>query len=142
MRGGCATVLAMFVLSASGFSAVAEIVPGPLPADLIRVIDGDTIEVRAHLWLGLELTTRVRLWGIDAPELDGGCPAERDLAKSARDFLAHNLSPTIVLNDVRQDKYGGRVVARVLTVRGEDVGWLLVANRLALNAGSAPAWCQ
>jgi hypothetical protein len=74
----------MFVLSASGILAAAEIVPGPLPADLIRVIDGDTIEVRAHLWLGLELTIRVRLWGIDAPELDGICPAERDLAKSAR----------------------------------------------------------
>jgi endonuclease YncB( thermonuclease family) len=142
LQGWSAAVLTVFVLSAPGISAATEIVPGPLRADLIRVIDGDTIEVRAHLWLGLELTTRVRLSEIDAPELDGGCPAERDLAKSARDFLAHNLSPTIVLNDVRQDKYGGRVVARVLTVRGEDVGRLLVANRLALNAGSAPAWCQ
>ena len=142
MRGGCATVLAMFVLSASGFSAVAEIVPGPLPADLIRVIDGDTIEVRAHLWLGLELTTRVRLSDVDAPELDGGCPAERELAKAARAFLTGTLSKAITLRDVRQDKYGGRVVARVLTMTGEDVGRLLVMNRLAANSGSAVAWCQ
>ena len=32
-------------------------------------IDGDTFEARVHLWPGLDLTTRVRLRGIDAPEL-------------------------------------------------------------------------
>jgi micrococcal nuclease len=141
MRRVCA-VLAMFVLSASGISAAAEIVPGPLPADLIRVIDGDTIEVRAHLWLELELTTRVRLWGIDAPELDGICPAERDLAKSAREFLARSLSATLALRDVRPDKYGGRVVARVADHDGRDVGSLLVQARLAVQSGGTPVWCD
>src|SRR4026209_2748153 len=99
MRGGCATVLAMFALSAPGVPPAAEIVPGPLSADLIRVIDGDTIEVRAHLWLGLELTTRVRLSDIDAPELDGGCPAERCLAGTAREYLTVILSPAVTLRD-------------------------------------------
>ena len=141
MRGGCAAVLTVFVLSASGISAAAELVPGPLPAELIRVIDGDTIEVRAHLWLGLQLTTRVRLSDIDAPELDGGCPAERELAKTAREFLTETLSPSVTLRDVRPDKYGGRVVAHVLTMTGEDVGRLLVAHRLAASAGSQRGWC-
>ena len=95
------------------FAAAEELIEGPVQAALVRVIDGDTIEVRAHLWLGLELTTRVRLADIDAPELDGSCPAERDLAKSAREFLARSLSSTLVLYEVRKDKYGGRVVARV-----------------------------
>jgi micrococcal nuclease len=142
MRGGCATVLAMFALSASGISAAAEIVPGPLSADLIRVIDGDTIEVRAHLWLGLELTTRVRLSDIDAPELDGGCPAERELAKAARAFLTGTLSPAVTLRDVRQDKYGGRVVARVLDRNGRDLGRLLTEARLAIPLQVTPAWCD
>jgi endonuclease YncB( thermonuclease family) len=141
MRGGCAAVLAMFALLASGISAAAEIVPGPLPADLIRVIDGDTIEVRAHLWLGLELTTRVRLADIDAPELDGGCPAERELAKAARAFLTGTLSPAVTLRDVRQDKYGGRVVARVLD-SGRDLGRLLTEARLAIPLQVTPAWCD
>jgi endonuclease YncB( thermonuclease family) len=141
MRGGCAAVLTLFVLPAPGISAATEILPGPLPADLIRVIDGDTIEVRAHLWLGLELTTRVRLADIDAPELDGSCPAERELAKAARAFLTVTVSPAVTLRDVRQDKYGGRVVARVLTMTGEDIGHLLLAHRLAANAGSRWGWC-
>ena len=142
MRGGCAAVLAMFALLASGISAAAEIVPGPLPADLIRVIDGDTIEVRAHLWLGLELTTRVRLSDIDAPELDGGCPAERELAKAARAFLTGTLSPAVTLRDVRQDKYGGRVVARVFDRNGRDLGRLLTEARLAIPLQVTPAWCD
>ena len=142
MRGGCATVLAMFALSASGISAAAEIVPGPLSADLIRVIDGDTIEVRAHLWLGLELTTRVRLSDIDAPELDGGCPAERELAGTAREYLTVILSPAVTLRDIRQDKYGGRVVDRVSDHDGRDVGPLLVQARLAVPIGGTPVWCN
>ena len=142
MRGVCAAVLAMFAMFASGISAAAEIVPGPLPADLIRVIDGDTIEVRAHLWLGLELTTRVRLSDIDAPELDGGCPAERELAKAARAFLTGTLSPAVTLRDVRQDKYGGRVVARVLDRNGRDLGRLLTEARLAIPLQVTPAWCD
>ena len=142
MRGGRAAVLAVFMLTVSRVSAAGEMVPGPLPAELIRVIDGDTIEVRAHLWLGLELTTRVRLADIDAPELDGGCPAERDLARAAREYLALQLSPTLALRDVRQDKYGGRVVARVVNVQTQDVAELLLSRRLAVRAGTAAAWCR
>src|SRR5689334_16315128 len=37
--------------------------------DVIRTVDGDTFEARVHLQGGLDPTTRVRLRGIDAPEL-------------------------------------------------------------------------
>ena len=36
--------------------------------DVVRTIDGDTFEARVHLWPGLDMTTRVRLRGIDAAE--------------------------------------------------------------------------
>ena len=71
----------------TGLSAAAwadSDLPGPIPAALVRVIDGDTIEVRARIWLDLDLTTRVRLAGIDAPELNGACPEERRRAEEAR----------------------------------------------------------
>ena len=51
------------------------------------MIDGDTIVVRARIWLGQEVETRVRLAGADAPELNGGCEVERRLARRARDFV-------------------------------------------------------
>src|SRR6185312_332928 len=39
------------------------------PADVLRVIDGDTFEARVHVWPGLDITTKVRLRGVDAPEM-------------------------------------------------------------------------
>ena len=29
-----------------------EMLPGPIPAEIVSVVDGDTISVRAHIWLG------------------------------------------------------------------------------------------
>src|ERR1700750_1770804 len=54
-----------------------------LSADVLRVIDGDTFEARVHLWPGLYVTTRVRLRGIDAPELKARCGGARLQAQVA-----------------------------------------------------------
>ena len=57
------------------------------PAEVLRVIDGDTFEARVNLWPGLDITTRVRLRGIDAPEMKARCGEERVKAEAARDAL-------------------------------------------------------
>ena len=72
-----------FVASASAEEELA----GPVEASVTRVLDGDTLEVRAQVWLGLELTSLVRIRGIDAPELHSNCLAEREMAAEARDRL-------------------------------------------------------
>src|SRR4051812_18043178 len=59
----------------------------PHPAEVLRVLDGDTFEARVHLWPGLDVTTRVRLRGIDAPEMKARCGDERAKAEAARDAL-------------------------------------------------------
>lgn len=134
---------AAFVLFLASYPAAAEeVLTGPVQAELLRVIDGDTIEVRARLWLGLDLITRVRLSGIDAPELDGACTQERDLARAARHLLANTLSSPVRLTQIHQDKYAGRVVARVGSASTEDVGGVLVAAGLARPYGSRAPWCE
>src|SRR5688572_24007174 len=50
--------------------------------DVIRTIDGDTFEARVHLSPGLDPTTRIRLRGIDAPELKASCPQELQMAEA------------------------------------------------------------
>ena len=55
------------------------------PAEVLRVIDGDTFVARVHIWPGMDVTTRVRLRGIDAPELHARCEEERSQALAARD---------------------------------------------------------
>ena len=74
--------------------ALAEMLPGPVPAAVIEVIDGDTVRVRARVWLGQDVETAVRIAGIDTPELRGAdCDAERRLAEAARDHHAQIAGP-------------------------------------------------
>src|ERR1700680_2374477 len=42
-------------------------------AEVVHVIDGDTFEARVAVWPGIEIKTKVRLRGIDAPELHARC---------------------------------------------------------------------
>jgi endonuclease YncB( thermonuclease family) len=117
---------------------------GAYRAHLVAVVDGDTIEARVHVWLGQEVITRVRLLGIDAPEISGTCGSERLQAIAARDRLAALLGQApLVLVDLRPDKYFGRVVARVLTGAGEDAGAALLREGLArpYAGGRRQAWC-
>ena len=127
-----------------GGSGAGEVVPGPVPARVLTVIDGDTIAVRARIWIGHDVETRVRLAAVDAPELRGGCERERLLAATARDFLIEKIGGAVVtLTDIRYDKFGGRVLARVQTVAGDDLAALLVGAGLgrAYRGGKRLSWC-
>lgn len=128
-----------------GVAALADPLPGPIPAEATRVIDGDTVAVRATIWLGHTVETNVRLAGIDAPELRARCPSERALAEQARDRLAALLDDrSLVLKEVRPDAFGGRVVARLMDAEGRDPAAILVAEGLAQpydGSGRRAGWC-
>ena len=145
-----AGILLIAGLSDSGFDKnrtllrlAATGLDGPVPAKVVRVIDGDTLEVEARIWLGQSVDVHVRITGIDTPELRGACAAEREAALSARRFLEQRLAGTEVqLRDLAYDKYGGRVLARVIDKNG-DVGTALVQSGLArpYAGGTRRPWC-
>jgi endonuclease YncB( thermonuclease family) len=111
--------------------------PGPYPANVLRVLDGDTFEARVRVWFGQEITTLVRLRGIDAPELKARCGEELRGAEASRDMLASILQQGPVnLEDVALDKYAGRVVASIFVDQREGVAPLDVAKAM-LAAGMA-----
>ena len=142
---GRTKVAAALTATALGVAGVSQTLEGPIPAEVLRVIDGDTIEVRVRIWLNQDLTTHVRLDGIDAPELRGSCERERDLARAARDFLATRIEHRDVkLRDIGLDKYGARVVARVEDLEGADLAAALLEARLAerYDGGAKGSWCS
>lgn len=118
----------------------ADHVSGPVLARVERVIDGDTFEARALVWPGTEMVRKVRARGIDAPEIHRArCPRERVKGEEARAYLADLVGgKSVLLSDIGDDKYGGRVDARVTTLDGRDVGALLMANKLADPMGHRP----
>jgi endonuclease YncB( thermonuclease family) len=69
---------------------------------VVRVIDGDTFEDSAAIWLDQQISIRVRIAGIDAPELRARCDAERRCAEAARDYHARRLEGAdVMLSAVR-----------------------------------------
>ncbi|MGH6630355.1 MAG: thermonuclease family protein [Burkholderiales bacterium] len=137
-------VLALVLFSATAM-AQGEVVPGPVRARVVRVIDGDTLSVSATIWPGASQATSVRIAGIDAPELTGRCDSERKRAQAAKRALADlvAIGSTVFLREVRPDKYGGRVVAHVGLVDGRDVGKLQLAAHHArpYDGGKRQPWC-
>jgi endonuclease YncB( thermonuclease family) len=114
-------------------------------ADVLRVLDGDTFEARVRIWPGQDVTTRVRLRGIDAPELHARCDDERVRALAARDALVRILAEgAVAISQVGQDKYGGRVDADAATSRTANVGAAMLDAGLAraYNGGRRQSWCD
>jgi micrococcal nuclease len=124
-------------------SWAAEIVPGPIRATVLRVIDGDTFEARALIWPDIEVTVAVRLAGIDAPELHAPCPRDRELGTAAHALLAGELlaAGSVLLTQVAHDKYAGRVLAEVRLPDGRSAAPLLLAAGLAAGYGRPQDWC-
>lgn len=149
----------MFVPAGNGGSAKAPQVPAPAspamtartitntgyPAEVLRVLDGDTFEARVRLWPGMDVTTRVRLRGIDAPEMHARCDDERTKAISAREALTRILAEGRVgITHVGQDKYGGRVDADASTAQTPDISAALLSAGHArfYSGGRRESWCM
>ncbi len=116
----------------------------PHATDVIRTIDGDTFEARVKLAPGREVMTRVRLRGIDAPELKGACPEEMRMAEAAASALRDLLRQgEVAIYNIGPDKYQGRVVADVATRLTGNVSAALVGagHVRHYNGGHRSGWC-
>jgi micrococcal nuclease len=112
--------------------------------DVIRTIDGDTFVARVHLEPGRDVVARVRLRGIDAPELKASCPQELKMAEAATDALRDLLSQGgVTIYNIGPDKYQGRVDADVATKRTDNVSAAMLATGHArsYNGGHRQGWC-
>jgi endonuclease YncB( thermonuclease family) len=121
-----------------------ETIVGAYAAEVLRVIDGDTFEARVRAWPGIDITTKIRLRGIDAPELRARCPEERAKAEAARDALAAMLRGLeVTISRVGLDKYGGRIDADAATARTPDISAAILAAGLArpYRGGRRESWC-
>jgi len=122
--------LRSFTLAQLIFAAVCV---GALPASAdnlsgqASVIDGDTLEIHG---------TRIRLWGIDAPESSQLCRGEDSLsyrcgAKAANELDAFIARRPVDCSPVNLDQY--RRTVAVCSIDGVDLAEWLVRNGLALD---------
>jgi len=121
-----------------------ETFKGPVSARVLRVIDGDTLDVRVQVWLGQHIQTRVRLMGVDTPELRGKCNEEKVLAEKAKAFLSKQISNRpFLLKNIHYGKYAGRILADIELKNGKDLSELIIHHGLArpYRGGKRQGWC-
>lgn len=103
-------------------------------ARVVRVIDGDTLEIDLPDALKDTPTTRVRLWGVDAPErATVDLPAEPGAEEATR-FLREWIEGGEIrlrLEPDTRDRYQ-RLLAHVETIEGENINARLLSEGLAL----------
>ncbi|UIJ71852.1 thermonuclease family protein [Aurantimonas sp. HBX-1] len=119
-------------------------IAGPVEARVIKVRDGDTVEVEAFVWPMQAVQVAVRLQGIDAPEHRGKCDAEKAAAARATERLAALLGDgPVTLADISGDKYFGRVLATLSTADYPDLGKILLREGLVApyGGGKRRDWC-
>lgn len=122
----------------------SDVIRGPIQGRVIEVLDGDTVTVRLKVWIGQEVETLVRIDGIDTSEIHGKCPAERKNAEAARNEIRSLLADNnIKLENVRLEKYAGRVLANAFATDGTDIRAHMIARGFARPyAGEKrQGWC-
>lgn len=111
----------------------------------LRVIDGDTLQLRAPFKPSSLSIVSIRLRGVDAPErgAKARCDWERAQAEVATQFTENFLlQGQIELRHLAWDKYGGRIDADIL-VSGRSLAEALILADLArlYDGGKRPGWC-
>lgn len=115
--------------------------------EFVKNYDADTITVNipdVPPLLGDKISVRVR--HIDAPEIKGAQPCEKEAARTAKKLTENQLknAKRIDLENVGRDKYF-RILADV-RVDGKDLAQLLIKNSLAYqyDGGTKTAvnWCK
>ena len=117
-----------------------------VPAVVDYVVDGDTFAAAVNLDDDISVTVRVRILNIDTPEINGDCADEIEMAHRAKDRLMELLSVggVVDLQNIKDDKYLGRIDANVILSDGRDVGRVLMGEGLArlYDGGKRQGWCE
>jgi micrococcal nuclease len=109
-------------------------IPGPVSAEILRVIDGDTLLVEARPWPQQTMEVYVRIRGIDAPEMHSKCAAVRQAGVDARQMLEQLTagSPEVQLTQISGDKYFGRILADVTLIDGTNPAQFMLGKGIAV----------
>lgn len=117
----------------AGLSQARDEISGPVSAEIIRVIDGDTLLVEAQPWPQQKMEVYVRIRGIDTAELKSRCEKIRTAALGARQAMEELAAQSrrVELRRISGDKYFGRIIADVIFADGRSAADNLLLAGLA-----------
>jgi endonuclease YncB( thermonuclease family) len=142
------TITALFLILVTSITFAKEIKPVGYDWKVLRVLDGDTVEVEApYLPAPLKPVLKVRVLGVDTPEKNprAKCPQEHEKAllatKLTKDAIAN--AKVIKVYITEWDKYGGRILGD-LVIDGKQLSTRLIEAGLAREyyGEAKQSWCN
>jgi micrococcal nuclease len=126
----------------------AEAVYGPYRASVVKVLDGDTVQLEVGLRPNLTQRINLRLVGVNTPEKRGPkvSDCEKKAGQDATTFTQRWLQGMkgVTISEVRHDKYAGRALGKLRRPDGKDLAEALIAAGHAqpYNGGKRGPWCN
>ena len=116
---------------------------GPILCAVLSIYDGDTLTVECEIWPTFTVSTKVRINGIDTPEIRTRCLSEKARGYDARNRLIEMNNGQVVLKNVFLGKFAGRVIADVY-IDGKSVAQVMIDEGFAreYHGGKRKVWCD
>lgn len=109
-------------------------------AEVLNVVDGDTVDLRIDLGFDIHHKIRVRLYGVNTPESRTKDLKEKELGLKAKQFTKDWLTKHkwVFINTIpdKNDKYG-RVLARIFSSENIDDPLTACLNKDIIQSGYA-----
>ena len=117
------------------------------PVVVKYIIDGDTFVGDVLLADGIEvISVSIRLRNVDTPEIHGQCDDEIIRAEYAKQRLSELIpvGSVIEIDNIKNDKYPGRIDANVYDSANRDIGRVLVNEGVGrpYSGGRRQSWCM
>jgi len=129
----------------AAFTASAAEYYGPYTADVVRIIDGDTVVLNVHAWPGLTQNIHLRLDGVNTPEKRRAPECEKIQGRKATAFTTTFIGSvqTVRISGVHLGKFAGRALGKIEVPDKGDLGAALMQAGLAreYHGGHRDPWC-
>lgn len=106
--------------------------------EVVRVIDGDTVDVVCDLGMHITAHKRIRFLNIDTYEIRGGTEETKTLARAAKvrleELLATPDSKIYIRTKMDDTGKYGRLLGRLYVMRNSD-GFIIDINHVLLEEG-------
>ena len=142
-------IIALLMIAASSLVFAAKEPVGVIyDWKILRVVDGDTVEV-ATPWVPAPIKQKmsIRIYGVDTPEKGwrGQCDKEKAMGEAASKFTKKVITESKVAQVwiIGWDKYGGRILGDII-LDGKSLRKMLIEKGFAReNYGDAKkSWCN
>lgn len=142
-------IIALLMIAASSLVFAAKEPVGVIyDWKILRVVDGDTVEV-ATPWVPAPIKQKmsIRIYGVDTPEkgFRGQCDKEKAMGEAASKFTKKVITESKVAQVwiIGWDKYGGRILGDII-LDGKSLRKMLIENGFAREyyGDAKKSWCN